>query len=124
MRERARRTATAGLLVCLAVPLALAACDSGDTVNPEQAQPQETVESLSPAKVAEGPDLLLKGAKVMTAAGTILETGDVLVIDGRIKEVAESIAAPEGVEVIDVAGKVVTPGIIDTHTHIDRKSVV
>ena len=59
---------------------------------------KETVDALPAAEVVEGPDLLLKGARVMTAAGTILETGDVLVIDGRIQEVAASITAPEGVE--------------------------
>jgi imidazolonepropionase-like amidohydrolase len=54
----------------------------------------------------------------MTAAGDILETGDVLVWGDRIREVGIDLAIPAGARVIEVKGKTVTPGIIDTHSHI------
>ena len=54
----------------------------------------------------------------MTAAGVIYERGDVLIEGGRIKAVGVGVARPADARVIDVAGKVVTPGIIDTHSHM------
>jgi imidazolonepropionase-like amidohydrolase len=68
--------------------------------------------------VASGPSFLLRGGRVMTAAGTIHERGDVLVKDGKIAAVGPELTAPEGVSVVDVTGKHVTPGIIDTHSHM------
>jgi 5-methylthioadenosine/S-adenosylhomocysteine deaminase len=43
--------------------------------------------------------------------------GDLLITDGTIAEIAPSISA-EADEVIDAAGKVVIPGLIDTHRHL------
>jgi dihydroorotase len=43
---------------------------------------------------------------------------DVLVRDGRITEIAESIDAPAGAQVIDVEGSWVGPGFVDLHTHL------
>jgi imidazolonepropionase-like amidohydrolase len=63
-------------------------------------------------------NLLLRGARVMTAAGVIHDRADVLVIGGRIAEVGSSLQAPANARIIDVAGKTITPGIIDTHSHI------
>ncbi|MGE0066780.1 MAG: amidohydrolase family protein [Solirubrobacterales bacterium] len=43
---------------------------------------------------------------------------DVLIRDGRIAEVSPRIDVPESAEVIDASGKVVIPGLIDTHRHV------
>ena len=43
---------------------------------------------------------------------------EVLVRDGRIEAVGPHVEAPEGTERIDLAGRTVTPGLIDTHTHL------
>ncbi len=64
------------------------------------------------------PVVLLRGGRLMTAAGEIFERGDILLKDGAIAAVGESIEAPAGATVLDVAGKTVTPGIIDTHSHM------
>lgn len=61
---------------------------------------------------------LIRGATVMTATGRIIEGGDVLVRDGKIAEVGERLEAPAGAEVIEAAGRFVTPGLIDTHSHM------
>ena len=62
--------------------------------------------------------LLVKNATVWTsaAAGRIARA-DMLVRDGKIAAIGENLATPAGAVVIDAAGKHVTPGIIDAHSH-------
>lgn len=61
---------------------------------------------------------LITNATVMTGAGPTIERGSVLLRDGKVAEVGTNITAPPGATVIDAAGKFVTPGIIDTHSHL------
>ena len=61
--------------------------------------------------------ILLKNGRVIDPAARLDKVADVLVENGRIKSVAEHIEA-DGAEVIDVSGKVVTPGLIDMHVHL------
>lgn len=61
--------------------------------------------------------LLIKGGKVVSPADDLNEELDLLVVDGKVTEVAEEIDAPEA-EVIDATGKIVTPGLIDMHVHL------
>lgn len=61
--------------------------------------------------------ILLQNGRVIDPAAKMDQVADVLVEDGRIKSVAEHIEA-DGAEVIDVSGKVVTPGLIDMHVHL------
>ncbi len=64
--------------------------------------------------------ILLKGARLLTMAGgdRVLERGDVLVRNGRIAAVAETIPAPPGATVLDMSGRTILPGFIDDHDHI------
>jgi imidazolonepropionase-like amidohydrolase len=65
------------------------------------------------------PVTLLRGARVMTAAGDVFERGFVLVQGGRIIAVgAGDGTAPRGAVIVDVSGKTITPGLIDTHSHM------
>lgn len=76
------------------------------------------VRNLAPVE-ADPETVLIRDAVVMTAAGGTLDPGHVLLEDGKIAEVSsESIEAPEGAKVIDADGRYVTPGLIDTHSHI------
>ncbi len=62
--------------------------------------------------------LLIKNATVWTsAAAGRLAGADLLVRDGKIAAVGPNLAAPAGAVVIDAAGKHLTPGIIDAHSH-------
>lgn len=72
-----------------------------------------------PALPAAGP-VLIHGATVMTAAGAIWKQGWLRLRDGRIADLGEGAApAPEkGETVVDAKGRFVTPGIIDTHSHL------
>jgi len=65
-----------------------------------------------------GGSLLIKNGTILTVTGGVLPKGDVLIIDGIIRQVGQNIQAPPGVKIIDVSGKYVMPGIIDSHTHI------
>lgn len=61
---------------------------------------------------------LIHGGILCTMTGeNDIFTGDVLVEDGKISQVAPTITA-EDAEVIDASGYYVMPGLIDAHTHI------
>ena len=63
-----------------------------------------------------GPDLLIKDARVFDGEW-VHERASVLVRDGRIAGIGETLEAPAGVEVVDGAGRTLLPGFIDAHTH-------
>lgn len=52
-----------------------------------------------------------------TSMGT-LETGDVLIVDGRISEIGAELTAPAGAEIIEAAGQWVTPGLFASMAQI------
>jgi dihydropyrimidinase len=60
--------------------------------------------------------LLIRGGRVVNADGS--RDADVLIEGERIASVSASIAAPSGVRVIDARGRLVIPGGIDPHTHL------
>jgi imidazolonepropionase-like amidohydrolase len=69
-------------------------------------------------QVPSSPATLIRGATVLTGSGTRLDQTDVLIENGRIKAVGQTLTAPAGALVIDATGRWVTPGIIDIHSHL------
>ncbi len=63
-------------------------------------------------------DLLLRGGRVIDPSQNLDGTYDVAIRDGRIAAVLPSIAPSSARETIDVSGKLVLPGLIDTHAHV------
>jgi dihydroorotase len=63
-------------------------------------------------------DLLLRGGRVIDPAQNLDGAYDVAVKDGRIAAVLPSIAPSSAKESLDVSGKLVLPGLIDTHAHV------
>ena len=63
-------------------------------------------------------DLLIKGGTVIDPSQNINGANDVAVQDGKIALVAPDIPESEATRVVEVKGKLVTPGLIDLHTHI------
>ncbi len=61
---------------------------------------------------------VIRNATILTAAGPVIERGAILIENGRISAVGQSVTAPEGAVVIEAGGKWITPGIIDTHSHL------
>ena len=67
-------------------------------------------------------DLLLKGGHVIDAKNRIDGVRDVATEGGRIARVAEKIDPAEARKVVDVTGLYVTPGLIDMHVHVFKRS--
>ncbi len=61
--------------------------------------------------------LLIKGGRIIDPANGMDEVADLLIEAGKIKEVGRNLNADDA-EIIDAAGKVVTPGFIDMHVHL------
>jgi dihydroorotase len=63
-------------------------------------------------------DLVLTGGNLLDPAqGINNERRDVAFKDGKVAAVADSISPDQGTQSIDVAGKLITPGLIDLHGH-------
>jgi imidazolonepropionase-like amidohydrolase len=63
-------------------------------------------------------DVVIKNATVMTVTHGNIANGSIYIKDGKIAAVGENVDAPAGTAVIDAAGKYLTPGIVDSHSHI------
>ena len=83
---------------CLAVLLAVSAL----FLLPSLASAQETV--------------AIKGGKILTMAGDPLESGVIVIVDGKITAVGKDVSIPVEARVIDATGKVVMPGFVEAHT--------
>jgi dihydroorotase len=63
-------------------------------------------------------DLVLKGARVIDPASGIDGVMDVAVSGDKIAAIGPDLPVPAGATRLDLAGSIVTPGLIDTHAHI------
>jgi imidazolonepropionase-like amidohydrolase len=61
---------------------------------------------------------LIRNATILTAAGPVIQNGSLLLRDGKVAAVGANVQAPSDAVIIDANGKWVTPGIIDTHSHM------
>jgi imidazolonepropionase-like amidohydrolase len=63
--------------------------------------------------------IVFKGATLHTASGTAISEGVLVIRGGKIETIGDkSTKFPEGAEVIDMTGKVIIPGLVDTHSHV------
>ena len=77
------------------------------------------IEVGMPRDVPRG-SVVLRGGRVVTMKGNqIIENADVVITDNRIVAVGprDSVTVPEGARIVDVTGKTLTPGFVDTHYH-------
>lgn len=69
-------------------------------------------------RAADAPPTLIRNATILTAAGPRLEGASLLLRGGKVAAIGRDVAAPPDAQVIDAAGKWVTPGLIDSHSHL------
>ena len=62
------------------------------------------------------PELLIRGGTVIDRTGE--RRADVRVVDGTVVEVGKGLSASAGATELDAGGCVVTPGLVDLHTHL------
>ncbi len=77
--------------------------------------------TMAPAVVppATTPPVLIRGARLLIGDGTVIEKGHLLMRNSRIVSVGKGAGeAPDKATIIDATGKTLTPGLIDTHSHL------
>jgi imidazolonepropionase-like amidohydrolase len=74
--------------------------------------------SVQTATAQKTGSVLIKNATIITVTSDTHENADMLVIDGKIRQIGKNLSAPAGVQTIDASGKFVMPGIIDAHSHL------
>lgn len=77
-----------------------------------------TVTVLAQSPSAAHNEVLIKNAVLMTVTHGTIQNGSLHIKDGKIAAVGANVSAPASAAVIDAGGKYVTPGIIDSHSHI------
>jgi len=102
-------------LLVATVSLALTGC-----LQPEKQDEKVTINKNpypSTYQTLPQQNVLIKNATVLTGTGARLDNADVLLVNGKVEQVGESLSSTDAV-VIDANGKWVTPGIIDVHSHL------
>jgi imidazolonepropionase-like amidohydrolase len=61
---------------------------------------------------------VIRNVNIFTAAGPLIRNGAILLQDGKVAAIGATVNAPADAVVIDGQGKYVTPGLIDTHSHL------
>ena len=65
-----------------------------------------------------GHDLVIAGGTVVDGSGADAKRPDVAVDNGHVSRIGD-LSNAETLRTIDASGKIVTPGFIDLHTHLD-----
>jgi imidazolonepropionase-like amidohydrolase len=63
-------------------------------------------------------DIALKGGTILTITNGTIENGTIVIQKGKIAAIGTDIPIPDGTRVVDVTGKFIMPGVIDSHSHI------
>ena len=93
--------------------LLLAAC--GGEPHDEATQASSYASTYTPAATEA---VAIVNATALTGTGERIDAATIVMMDGRINAVGADLAPPRGAIVVDAAGKWVTPGIIDVHSHL------
>jgi len=104
-----------------ALALGLAACSNGDREEKVGDDFEFSVLSggfESTYRPMPSESVLFTNATILTGTGERIDNGSLLIRDGKIEAVGTDIDAPDGAEVVDADGGWLTPGIIDTHSHL------
>jgi imidazolonepropionase-like amidohydrolase len=72
----------------------------------------------APHAAAQSQPVALTNAHIITISGAEIERGTLVVEGGKVIAVGTAVSIPAGAMTIDCAGKVIMPGLVDTHNHI------
>jgi dihydroorotase len=62
--------------------------------------------------------IIFRNGRVVDPSQDVDAVTDVLVEDGRVVAIGVELAAPVGAEIVDASGLILTPGLVDVHTHL------
>ena len=116
-------------LHAIGLTLLLTACAGAASQTTQQASPQAAAAPPETTSVDRPqypstyqrtpyPAVLIRNATILTGTGQEIAGGSIVFRDGRIVAVSQNLQAPADAQVVDGTGKFVTPGVIDTHSHI------
>ena len=113
MRTRCLQAAAAAVLMAWSAHARLGA-------QPAQSQPPSPLPDAYASTYKPFPSraTVIRNATILTAAGPAIERGSILLQDGKVASIGANVNAPSDALVIDAEGKWVTPGVIDTHSHL------
>lgn len=95
--------------------------DSADDDEDDGYRAAETRFRISADRDIPQGTVVLRGGRVLTMNGReVIENADVVVRNNRITAVGASgsVTVPSGADVVDVSGKTIVPGFVDTHAHM------
>ena len=123
------------ILLCMSALLALSACaTTGSTGGGKGSASSAGAAGKTPSKGEvvrinqnpfpstykpyPGATTLIRGATIFDGRGGQIDNGEILLRDGKIVAVGQTVEAPADAVVVDGRGKFVTPGVIDAHSHM------
>jgi Imidazolonepropionase and related amidohydrolases len=105
--------------VCIALGFALSLGATGAGAKKKDKDEAAAVPYASTYKPYPGRPTALVGATVFDGRGGRIDNGTVLFAGGKVEAIGgPDMAIPDGYDRIDGAGKFVTPGVIDAHSHL------
>src|SRR5579864_7426668 len=69
------------------------------------------------------PPIVIQHATILTVTKGTINSGSILIRDGKIAEIGQTVNVPPDAKVVDASGQFVMPGIIDCHSHIAADSI-
>ncbi len=113
---------------CIGALVVLGGCASAPEPEPPEPlpppmgamSPQPPENPVTPGPVASGDTVALVGGTLLDGRGNQVEDGVVVFADGRLTAVGPrgEVSIPSGATRIDVSERYVTPGLVDTHSHM------
>jgi Tol biopolymer transport system component len=91
----------------------------GEVPKDAKPKPEEVTVVIERPRARPKGAIILRGAKIVTMRGDeVIDEGDIVVTDNRITSVGKKGSAEvTEAKVIDVSGKTIVPGFVDTHAH-------
>ena len=100
--------------------------DQGARRQQPQFQPVETRIRITADRDQPTGEAVLRGARVVTMRGNeVIENADIMIRNNRIVAVGArgQVQVPSSARVIDVSGRTIVPGFVDTHAHLRARGV-